>query len=181
MHRAMDILDIPSAPSSARLIDGLDDRFLAAHQAFFDNPIPFLRTELAERFPDARFVVTWRPVESWLVSMEWLFGPGLDRLDRETRVLGDRVHRAVYGFDRFEPDRLREIHRRHYTELREWSAGRDEALWLNQEDGFSWGPLCRFLEVAEPTVPFPVVNRSTDATPRPGRPLGWRWRPGRRR
>lgn len=169
MHQAMGVLGLRSAPSSAVLIDGLDtaaaEELLANHHAFFDNPIPFLRAELADRFPDARYIITWRRVESWLDSMAWLFGPGLDRLDPETRELGDRVHRFVYGFDHFDPDRLREIHRAHYDELREWSEGRTDTLWLDQEDGFEWEPLCSFLHLPEPTVPFPVANRSSGSGP----------------
>jgi hypothetical protein len=158
MHEAFGILGFRSAPSSAMLIDGLDDEFLATYDAFFDNPIPFLHDQLAERFPDAGFVITWRPVEPWLDSMAWLFGPGLDRLDPETRALGGRVHRSVYGFDRFDRERLRAIHHAHYDHLRQWSSGRDSVLWLDQSEGFTWGPLCRFLGVPEPTVPFPVAN-----------------------
>lgn len=161
MHEAVGILGFRSAPSSASLVDGLDPEFLDAYDAFFDNPIPFLHRELAERHPDARFVVTWRPVEPWLDSMEWLFGPGLDRLDRQTRTLGDRVHRLVYGFDRYDRDRLREIHQSHYRELREWSVDRDNVLWLDQNEGFTWGPLCRFLGVPEPSDPFPVANAAS--------------------
>lgn len=166
MHQAMGILRYRSAPSSAELIDGLDDEFLASYDAFFDNPVPFLRPELAERFPEARFVVTWRPVEPWLDSMAWLFGPGLDRLDPATRALGDRVHRSVYGFDRFDRARLQAIHEEHYDDLRRWSSDADNVLWLDQSEGFTWGPLCRFLDVSEPTVPFPVAN-----TAQPDRPL----------
>lgn len=161
MHEAMGILGVRSAPSSAVLIDGLDERFLDSYQAFFDNPIPFLYLELAERFPDARFVVTWRPIDGWLRSMEWLYGPGLDRLDAKTRELGDRVHRELYGTDRFDRDRLQTIYDEHYESLRNWAKDRDDVLWIDQSKGFTWEPLCEFLGLPVPSVPFPEANPAT--------------------
>lgn len=178
MHEAMLALGYDSAPSSATLIDGIDRAFLDRHDAFFDNPVPFLRRELHEARPNASFIVTHRPVEPWLSSMEWLFGEGLDRLDPATRALGDRVHRFVYGTDVFDPDRLRRIHAEHYDGLRSWSDGRDDVLWLELEDGLGWQPLCDFLSVAVPDTPFPRLNGSN--RPRRQGRLS-RWLPGRER
>ncbi len=160
MHEAMLALGFDSAPSSATLIDGIDEAFLDRHDAFFDNPVPFLRDELHRARPDARFVVTHRPVDPWLTSMAWLFGEGLDRLDADTRALGDRVHRFVYGTDRFDADRLRRIHAEHYDDLRSWSSDRDDVLWLEVDDGLDWQPLCDFLSVPVPAEPFPRLNGS---------------------
>ena len=158
LHHAMSVLGLRSAPSSAVLVDGLDAHFLASHDAFFDNPIPFLRDERAERVPDARFIVTWRPEEAWLRSMAWLFGPGLARLSPDLRALGDRVHRHGYGIDTFDADVLLEVHRRHYAELRTWSRDRSHVLWLDTDEGLTWGPLCELLDRPVPDVPFPRLN-----------------------
>lgn len=164
MHQAMTTLGYRSAPSSAHLIDGIDEEFLASHDAFFDNPIPFLLDEWEQRFPSARYVVTWRPVDTWLPSMAWLFDAGLDRLSPAMRELGNRVHRHVYGVDQFDHDRLADIHQRHYEMLRQWSAGREDVLWLDQQAGFSWEPLCRFLGQPVPKQPFPTANPATPTT-----------------
>lgn len=161
MHEAMLALGFASAPSSAVLIDGIDPAFIDRYDAFFDNPIPFLRHELHEARPDARFIITHRPVDSWITSMAWLFGEGLDRLDPATRELGDRVHRFVYGTDQFDAERLRQIHLDHYADLRSWSAGRDDVLWLEIEHGLGWQPLCDFLSVPVPATPFPRLNGSS--------------------
>ena len=97
LHQAMGILGLRSAPDSIPLLESIDLDFLAAHDAFFDNPIPFRYEALDTVCPNSRWIITQRPVEEWLTSMRWLFGPGLDRLDPAMRDIGDRVHREVYG------------------------------------------------------------------------------------
>lgn len=163
----MSVLGIRSAPTSAELIgmldrsEALDRRFLARHDAFFDNPIPFLFEQLDEVFDDPRFVITWRPEDDWLRSMRWLFGPGLDRLDQPTRQLGDRVHQAVYGITAFDADVLTDVHRAHYAKLRDWSAEREDTLWLDVSQGLDWQPLCEFIGCDQPAERFPRENSAS--------------------
>ncbi|MEM7093848.1 MAG: sulfotransferase family protein [Actinomycetota bacterium] len=157
MHEAMLVLGLRSAPDSIPLLDGVDLDFLRRYDAFFDNPIPFRYRALDAICPDSRYIVTHRERDSWLASMEWLFGAGLDRLDPKMRAVGDRVHRQVYGSDRFDADRLRAVYDRHEREVREFVADRPH-VWLDVEDGFRWEPICALLGLAIPSVDFPRVN-----------------------
>lgn len=158
LHEAMAILGLVSAPDSIPLLDGLDRDFLRRHDAFFDNPIPFLYRELDAVCPKSKWIITQRPVDDWLASMRWLFGPGLDRLSPQMREIGDRVHRVVYGTAAFDPDRLRAIYDRHYGELAVWIEGRD-AVWVHVDDGLDWSSICPLLECEIPDAPFPHSNR----------------------
>ena len=160
MHRAMLMLGLRSAPESTALLDDLDHDFLSSYDAFFDNPIPFRYPALAELYPASRFIVTQRPLDSWLVSMEYLFGPGLDRLDAETRARGDRVHRSVYGTDRFDAELLAGVYERHYQEVRAFVSDRRH-VWLDLRDGFEWDPICELLDLPVPSGRFPHANRRT--------------------
>ena len=90
--------------------------------------------------------------------MQWLFGPGLDRLDPEMRTIGDRIHRQVYGIDQFEEGALRLIYERHYGELSEWIADRP-SIWIHVDQGLDWEPVCDLLGLAAPAEPFPHTNR----------------------
>ena len=157
LHEAMQVLGLRSAPDSIPLLDSIDLDFLRSHDAFFDNPIPFRYEALEAVCPDSRWIVTQRPVGEWLGSMEWLFGPGLDRLDPTTRQIGDRVHRDVYGSTEFDPEHLRLVYERHYDRLASWVKGRD-AIWINVEDGFHWEPICELLSLSVPAVDFPHAN-----------------------
>ncbi len=158
MHRAMLRLGLRSAPDSTALLDELDLDFLGRYDSFFDNPIPFRYRALDDLYPNSLYIVTTRPVEAWLTSMEYLFGPGLDRLDADTRALGDRVHRNVYGTDQFEPETFAEIHQRHYRDVRLFVADRPH-VWLDMESGFDWDQICKLLELPVPRSRFPHANR----------------------
>ena len=102
LHHAFELLGLRSAPTSVGLLRDLDHQVLQHYEAFTDNPIPFRYRDLDARFPGARFVLTTRPLEPWLDSMEWLFSQGIARLDRPTRRLARRVHRELYGLRRFD-------------------------------------------------------------------------------
>lgn len=158
LHEAMGILGLVSAPDSLPLLDSIDLGFLANHDAFFDNPIPFRYEALAKVCPKSRWIVTQRPIDEWLNSMAWLFGPGLDRLTPDVRLIGDRVHRQLYGSDQFDETRLRSIYVRHYDALAEWVDGRD-AIWIHVGNGLRWEPICELLDLPVPSQPFPHSNR----------------------
>jgi len=158
LHEAMGALGLASAPDSIPLLDGVDYDFLRRYDAFFDNPIPFLYRELDAVCADSRWIVTQRPVDDWLASMKWLFGPGLDRLSSEMRDIGDRVHRQLYGSMTFDADRLRSIYDRHYAELADWIIDRD-AVWINVEQGLDWSSICPLLGREIPAIAFPHSNR----------------------
>jgi len=159
LHQAMTLLGLKSAPDSIALLDGMDTEFLRAHDAFFDNPIPFRYQALEQTCPNSKWIVTQRPVEAWITSMEWLFGPGLDRLSGDMRTIGDRVHRQLYGSDQFDETRLRAIYHQHYEQLAEWVRGRP-AVWIDIDDGFGWSDLCPLLGMEPPPVDFPHANKA---------------------
>jgi hypothetical protein len=159
LYHAMLTLGINAAPSSVELLDTIDHDFLLRHDAFFDNPVPFRYRELDEVFPNARWIVTQRPVDDWLASMQWLFGEGLDRLDPATRALGDRVHRDVYGTDTFDSPRLSAIYTDHYASLADWVTSRDH-IWLHLDQPLTWKPICDLLGKPEPDIDFPHANRA---------------------
>ena len=158
LHEAMGLLGLKSAPDSIPLLDSIDVDFLARYDAFFDNPIPFRYRELETVCPGSRWIVTQRPVDVWLESMEWLFGAGLDRLKPDMRLVGDRVHRQLYGSDEFDESRLRSLYERHYSQLADWVTGRD-AVWIDVGNGIGWEPICDLLELPVPGVEFPHTNR----------------------
>ncbi len=158
LHHAMGILGLVSAPDSLPLLDSIDLDFLGCHDAFFDNPIPFRYRELERVCPNSRWIVTQRPVDDWIASMGWLFGTGLQQLKPDMREIGDRVHRQLYGSDRFDERRLRSVYSHHYAELADWIGDRPH-VWLHVDQGLDWGPICELLNVAEPAADFPHSNR----------------------
>jgi len=146
----MELLDDPDA----------DLALLRQYEAFADNPVPFVFDVLDQRFPGAKFVLTTRPLDGWLRSMEWLFGPGLDRLDKPTRVLGDQVHERLYGITSFDATVLADIYTRHHESVESYFESRPQDLLTASVDELGWAKLCAFLGLAEPAEPFPHTNTS---------------------
>ena len=145
----MPLIEDPSA--HAGLLD--------SHDAFTDNPVPFLVETLLDRFPDAKFVLTHRPVEQWLRSMQWLFEVGVPRLDPTTRKIGEEVHQQLYGTVVFDADLLAAIHAQHHQRVSSLFAANPEQLLRIGTNELAWPPLCSFLGRRRPWRRFPVANR----------------------
>lgn len=120
--------------------------------AFQDNPWPILYRELAEWYPDGKFVLTVRDTDKWLASMvgffkerdspmrAWIYGVGVAR-----------GNEAIYR-ERFE---------RHNREVCEFFRDRTaQLLVMDFAAGDGWEKLCPFLGEPVPKAPFPRVKPS---------------------
>lgn len=126
-----------------------------AHEvdAVQDMPWPLLFRELDEAFPEAQFVLTVRDEEAWWFSILGHFGGN-----------SDVMQQLVYGEDAGAPlgneRRYRRIYREHNTRVREYFADRPgKLLEIDFSGPVDWQPLCSFLGVEPPAVPFPKSNQ----------------------
>jgi hypothetical protein len=155
----------------------MDWRWLfASYRAVVDFPMCTFYPELLEAFPEARVVLTVRDPERWFESFDTLvrslhrmrFGRFFAPKLRATatifehlvvqRVFGGRLDRATC-IEAFERHR-REVVRR---------VASDRLLVYEVKDG--WAPLCTFLGVPEPELPFPHLNEGEDLAARMTRSL----------
>ena len=153
--------------------------FLGGYEAAVDWPACSFYGELMERYPDAKVILTVRDPERWYESTRSTIyelsvvatrSPlfrlvfGAMRLLRFGRVGGGNMADEVIWdgtFDgRFEDRRYAiEVFERHNAEVRRW-VPRDRLLVYEVKEG--WSPLCEFLGVEEPDVPFPHVNDTAE-------------------
>lgn len=138
-------------PDIARRASGLVVRLTPDYDAFEDNPWPLLFGDLDAAWPDARFVLTLRSSSAWLASMrryftgppspmqEWLYGSG------GVPASDDRCLLEVYA-------------RHNEAVVAHFSERRGKLLVLDVDRGLCWEPLCRFLGLPQPDVPFPRLN-----------------------
>jgi hypothetical protein len=136
-------------------------------QALFDIPVAPYYAQFDALYPEARFILTTRPDDSWLESMEKHF-----RLYVEQRhdAFDDFVHACVYGAVHFSPERFRYVKRLHEDQVRRYFADRPEKLLVfDLFAGDSWPELCRFLELPVPDEPFPHKNVALTAPAKPRR------------
>jgi hypothetical protein len=152
-------------PSALRLNPGLN-RF----KAVSDFPCIMFNTEFIAAYPDAKVLLTVRDdVESWYKSMmntiwtaKFMFGPPKTILQTIVQTIIPRpsawpVMQSVFSYTPLGnfPAEGREWYETYNESVRKLAEGKP-FLEYNVKEG--WGPLCKFLEVEEPEIPFPRVN-----------------------
>ena len=119
--------------------------------------------ELADHWPESKIILTVRDPEAWFASTQkTIFGPIATPPPGDQSPIA-RLMRAVtsrsFGGIMNDHDKAIAAFERHNASVR------DEAppdRFLVFEVGHGWEPLCRFLDVAMPSIPFPTANTSDD-------------------
>jgi hypothetical protein len=143
------------------------DAVFEGFRASVDWPSAFFWRELAAHFPDAKVLLSVRPEQDWLASIQSTIFPLLRThrdippgLMRDTMVMAHRlVFERTFGGRIDDPDHVLSVYRSHAEAVRRAIApGR--LLVYDVAEG--WEPLCRFLGVPVPEIPFPHTNTTKD-------------------
>ncbi|WP_411869083.1 sulfotransferase [Vulcanococcus limneticus] len=141
-------------------------RVVDLHDSFEDWPYPLLFEHLDAAYPGSRFILTRRrSPEVWLSSLE-------AHALRTDPAEGSRARTLAYGCPYPQLARVQYLARyeAHLVRVRHHFRDRPsqllEVCWEEQAD---WTPLCGFLGVETPRVPFPHANAAT--LPKPERLL----------
>lgn len=164
LSRALEILGFDSAHYiSARwartIVDEMREkgvsRTLEGYYCVSDMPIGLYFRELDRLYPGSKFILTVRDDETWLRSVEAHWARYY--VSDWNRDGGSHfIHRAIYGQQDFDPWVFLDRKREHEAAVREWFAWHPEDLLeIDVSAGMTWGPLCEFLDVPEPGVPYP--------------------------
>ena len=136
------------------------DVLLGGYGSCVDWPSAFFWPELVDAFPDAKVLLTWRTAESWWASYEKTILPHIIDTDPsdESRVgfvLADKV------FNGRIDDRETCIAAYEANVARvKAEVPAERLLVFGLGDG--WDPLCAFLGVPVPDVPYPRRNASDE-------------------
>jgi hypothetical protein len=136
---------------------------LEKHYAVCDLPITLLYKDLDKAYPGSKFVLTTRSEAKWLASVKahWDRNTNVFREAWDHDPFSHRVHRELYGTKNPTDDVFIERFRRHNTEVQEYFKDRPRDLLvmdIDQKPG--WKPLCEFLDVPVPGMPYPVVYKT---------------------
>lgn len=140
--------------------------WMSGYDAMADLPAAVLYRELSERFPNARFILTLRDMESWLRSSEKHFS----REHHEATAAQPQFQDAValychkYGRPWFDRESFVSVYQQHEQEVREYFAGSSRFTAIDFGAGDGWQELAGFLQRDIPDKPFPKSNE---------------WQPGR--
>jgi hypothetical protein len=144
--------------------DGRLDKIFAEtdrYDSFEDWPYPLIYRELAERYTDAKFILTVRASpEIWLESIS----------SHALRIAATgEVRKLIYGaaFPQNAPEQYLAVYDRHNREVLDFLGDRVRKLCWETGDG--WSELCSFIDVPQPDMPMPWQNRA--ARPSFGRQL----------
>lgn len=144
----------PSMHSSDELFERAYKPLLHAYDAFEDTLWFIYYKKLAKMYPDAKFILTVRPEESWYKSMVRHFG-GYDR----------KIFHWIYdGYGDPSGNRTTFIdtYVRHNREVMDYfGAGNTNFLVMHMPRDFNWQTLCGFLDHKEPFGSFPHANTAS--------------------
>ena len=127
-----------------------------------DWPTACFYRELADEYPDAKFILTVRDPDRWVDSFSatiYKLLAGKDEAPQEMRAWLDMVVGVTaktgfpLGLDRDELRQAFTTHTRAVTD----AIPADRLLVFEVKDG--WDPLCDFLGVPKPDIEFPNTNQ----------------------
>lgn len=120
-----------------------------------DTPITLAYKELDKAFPDSKFILTTRSLQSWLVSCE-NFRHFRIALKDERKY----VRLGIYKHNGFHKRKFKQAYFRHHKDVYEYFRMRDDLLIIDFTKGEGWEELCEFLNKEIPDIPFPHSNKS---------------------
>lgn len=123
-------------------------------QGTADFPASIFPDELVNAYPEAAIILSIRPEDAWVNSMMSTIWHAYTRMPPNSGLpmssLSTKFHTVCWGND--FPANGRDYFRKHNDVVRSLGNGRKFLEW-DVKDG--WGPLCTFLDVPVPDVPFP--------------------------
>ncbi|MGB3800965.1 MAG: sulfotransferase family protein [Lewinella sp.] len=155
------------------------DRLFSGYRSSTDFPGCLAYRELMARYPDAKFIINYREPGPWYDSMRATVDEFVPQTPEAKQVLLDRgreqprflgiartlglvekyLLRQHYGGAFADRERTLKTYQTFFEEARE-TIPAQRRIEYNVSEG--WGPLCDFLEVPEPTAPFPFKNKRAD-------------------
>lgn len=140
------------------------EEIYGAYRATVDWPGCHFYHELAQRYPQAKVILSKRDPERWYESMSETILKAMEQMapeagqewpsDHPMRFAGTIIVQGTFGGD-FSKDNVIAAFERHNAEVQR-RVPADRLLVFEAKQG--WEPLCAYLGVPVPDDPFPHVN-----------------------
>jgi len=140
----------PKPPLIPKLIKVLENYDCAC-----DTPIAIAYKELDKIFPNSKFILTTRSLESWINSCRNFkhFRVKLSSDQKTVRLL-------LYNHNGFHEGKFRRSYIRHHREVKKYFKDRNDLLVMDFTKGDEWKKLCEFLGKEIPNKMFPHKHKS---------------------
>jgi len=130
---------------------------LQEYQGANDISISPFYPQFDKIFPDSKFNLTIRDIDSWIesVRIHWKLPDGKGYY----KDFLDFIKACTYGTIEFNEDRFRYVFETHNRNVCEYFSNRpNDFLILNISDNDQWNKLCKFLGKPKPNVPYPHLH-----------------------
>jgi len=146
------------------------DRLFSGFNSAVDFPVCLFYEELVNKFPDAKFILTLRDFDTWYESTA-------NTIYKVPTMLPDWFKRVVYPIRMFielqvnliwvglfknnfsDRESTELVYNEHIESVKK-TIPADKLLIYRVNEG--WDPLCEFLNVDKPEIPFPKVNDTAE-------------------
>ncbi|REE97586.1 sulfotransferase family protein [Thermomonospora umbrina] len=177
-HHMRDVMRVPDrvalwrAAARGEAVDW--DEVFAGFRSTVDWPAAAFWRELVAHYPAAQVILTVRDPAKWYESAAATVFQGSIRAERQpartafkvvravdpqfggfARMVNETVHQRVFGCRLSDRERVLAAYHRHLREVRAQVPGH-RLLTYDVREG--WAPLCAFLNVPTPDMPFPRAN-----------------------
>ena len=146
------------------------NRLFSGFNSAVDFPVCLFYKQLINIFPEAKFILTLRDFDTWYISTA-------NTIYKVPTILPDWFERVVYPIRMFivmqvnliwvglfknnfsDRDSTKLVYYEHIESVKKIIPA-DKLLIYNVKEG--WEPLCEFLDVDVPDIPFPKVNDTVE-------------------
>ena len=146
------------------------NRLFSGFNSAVDFPVCLFYKQLINKFPEAKFILTLRDFDTWYISTA-------NTIYKVPSILPDWFEKVVYPIRMFivmqvnliwvglfknnfsDRDSTKLVYYEHIESVKKIIPA-DKLLIYNVKEG--WEPLCEFLDVDVPDIPFPKVNDTAE-------------------
>ena len=151
-------------------LDGQPVNWIALFENFqstMEWPAVSFLPELVEIFPEAKVILTLRNAESWYDSAASTIFPSLEstaqhpdlEIRKRTRLSRRLVLHRQFNGEYWNKTKTIAVYQNHIRTVK-LLIPKENLLCFDVKSG--WSPLCSFLDVDEPSEPFPKINTRAD-------------------
>lgn len=159
LHNALKVLGLKSKHFPFELYNSDNLSLVDKFDAFEDSPIPLIYEKLDVEFPNSKFILTTRSLNSWLNSMKWLFEHGSVIWKPSYKVYMYR--KEFLGCSNFDRIILERKYHEFHNQVNEYFKNREEDLLImNIEENANFNVLCEFLNYPAIGFKYPQSNKS---------------------
>ncbi len=129
--------------------------------AVVDIPAAHYYKEIYNAYPELLFILTTRNIDSWFQSVKWHYGkrtPYKMKDEQEILKKTRALQKIVYGSEQIREKLYKTKFQEHNNNVIK-TIPKDKLLIMDITAGDGWEKLCSFLNIPEPSTPFPFDSK----------------------